>query len=51
MSRHHFALLYGSRNPKPIDKGDVILARIALFAVQFTIGIIFAFALLLLVLF
>ena len=37
--------------PQPITKYDVILARIALGAVYFTIGLIVAFVLLLMVIF
>ena len=39
-----FVIFYGQRNYRPIDKGDVMIARAALFAVKFTIGLIIAFA-------
>ena len=42
-----FLSFYGPRCCRPIDKGDVIIARVALFAVKFTIGLIIAFAILL----
>lgn len=47
MKPEDFIILFGSRNPRPIDKGDVFMARIALFGIKFTLFIILVFALLL----
>ena len=46
MKPEEFIILFGSRNPRPIDKGDVIIARIALWAVGFILFLILGFALL-----
>ncbi len=51
MKPEEFIILFGSRNPRPIDKGDVFIARIALFAVKFTLFLILGFALLLILFF
>ena len=51
MKPEEFIILFGSRNPKPIDKGEVIIARIAILVVKFTLVLILGFALLLTVLF
>ena len=51
MKPEEFIILFGSRNPRPIDKGDVIIARIALFAVKFTLFLVIGFALLLILFF
>ncbi len=50
MDANKFILMYG-RCCRPIDKGDVIIAKIALFAVKFTVLLIIAFALLLMIIF
>lgn len=50
MKASEFILLFG-RNCRPVDKFDVTLARIALFAVKFTLLLIIAFAVLLMIIF
>ena len=50
MKASEFILLFGRSN-RPVDKYDVAIARIALFAVKFTIFLIIAFAVLLMIVF
>ncbi len=50
MDVNKFVLMYG-RCCRPIDKGDVIIAKIALFAVKFTVMLVIAFAVLLIIIF
>ena len=50
MKASEFILLFG-RNCRPIDKFDVAIAKIALFAVKLTVFLIIAFAVLLVVIF
>ena len=50
MKASEFILLFG-RNCRPIDKFDVAIARIALFAVKFTVFLIIAFTALLMIIF
>ena len=49
MKTSEFIMLFG-RNDTPVDKFDVAIAKIALFAVKFTVFLISAFALLLIIL-
>ena len=49
MDNKHYILFYG-RCYRPIDKFDVAIARIALFAVKFTLFLIIAFVALLIIL-
>lgn len=51
MKPEEFIILFGSRNPRPIDKGNVIIARIAFFAVKFTLFLVLGFALLMILFF
>ena len=48
MKASEFVLLFG-RNYRPVDKFDVVLAKIALFAVKFTLFLILAFVVLLMI--
>lgn len=50
MKASEFILLFG-RNYRPVDKLDVANVRIALFAVKFTVFLIIAFAVLLMIIF
>lgn len=45
-----FILLFG-RNDRPIDKFDVTISKIAIFAVEFTLFLIIAFVALLMIIF
>lgn len=47
MTDEEFIILFGSRNPRPVDKGDYIILKLALFAFKFTMFLILGFALLL----
>ena len=51
MKPEEFIILFGSRNPRTIDKGDVIIARGALFMVKFVIVVIIAFGVFLAIVF
>ncbi len=50
MKASEFILLFG-RNCRPVDKFDVAIVKIALFAVKFTMFLIIAFAVLLMIIF
>lgn len=50
MKASEFILLFG-RNCRPVDKFDVAIAKVALFAVKFTVFLIIAFAVLLMIIF
>ena len=47
MNSRDFIIFCGGRNCRPVDKFDVMIARIALFALKFTLGLIIAFFVLL----
>ena len=51
MTDEEFIIFFGSRNPRPVGKGDVIIAKLALFAVKFCIFLILGFAVLLMIIF
>lgn len=51
MKPEEFIILFGSRNQRPVDKGDYIILKLALFAFKFTLFLILAFAILLIFLF
>ena len=51
MRRNDFIILHGSRHMLPIDKGDVIIARVAVFAVKAAIFIMILFCAILAVIF
>ena len=50
MSKRHYSLLYG-RCCRPVDKFDVAMAKIAIFAVKFAFFLIIAFAVLMMIIF
>ena len=50
MKSGEFILLFG-RNYRPVDKFDVVMAKIALFVVKFAVFLIIAFAVLLMIIF
>ena len=47
MNSRDFIIFFGGRNNRPVDRFDVMIAKVALFAIKFTIGLIIAFAALL----
>lgn len=47
MKPEEFIILFGSRNPRPLDKGDYIILKLVLFAFKFTMFLILGFAILL----
>lgn len=51
MRSNDFIILHGSRPMRPIDKGDVVLARIAIFAVKAALFIMILFCAILAVIF
>ena len=50
MDNKHY-IFFCNRGCRPIDKFDVSIAKIALFAVKFTLFLIIAFAVLLMIIF
>ncbi|SFC56413.1 hypothetical protein [Butyrivibrio sp. YAB3001] len=50
MKASEFILLFG-RNCRPVDKYDVAIAKMAIFAVKFMLFLVIAFALLLVIIF
>ncbi len=42
MKSSDFIILFGGRNCRPVDRFDVMIARVALFAIKFTVGLIIA---------
>ncbi len=43
MDADKFVILFGSKGKRPIDKGDVVIAKMALFTVKFAVGLVLAF--------
>ncbi|MBR1640915.1 MAG: hypothetical protein IJ683_01090 [Butyrivibrio sp.] len=51
MKPEELVILFGSRNPWPLDKGDYIILKLALFVFKFTIFLNLGFVILLIFLF
>ena len=50
MNSRDFIIFFCGRNCRPVDKFDVMIAKVALFAIKFTVVLIIAFTVLMFVL-